>query len=210
MNKKSTSQSAFFNPRMLVVLVFCLAAVFIALLGLGAFSKASAQENAAEEPKAQQVGETTVIPAIHSDLSRPLREQPLIWPAMVDGELPFDLADTDEFIEGCTRGLDPRVMKRLKRGEFSVQSHLDLHGLLKDAAKLELEKFISAARAAGKRCVLVVHGRGLHSKDQVPVLKEALKGWMHTARFSRHVLAFTTARPHDGGAGAVYVLLKKL
>ena len=57
--------------------------------------------------------------------------------------------------------------------------------------------------------MLVVHGRGLHSKDQVPVLKESLKRWMRTDRFARHVLAFSTARPHDGGAGAVYVLLKK-
>jgi DNA-nicking Smr family endonuclease len=57
--------------------------------------------------------------------------------------------------------------------------------------------------------VLVVHGRGLHSKDQVPVLKEALKRWMQTARFARHVLAFTSARPPDGGTGAVYVLLRK-
>ncbi len=65
------------------------------------------------------------------------------------------------------------------------------------------------SRQQGKRCVLVVHGRGLHSKDQVPVLKDALKRWMGTARFARHVLAFATARPHDGGAGAVYVLLKK-
>src|SRR5205807_6996551 len=81
MNKKSTSQSAFFNPRVLVALVFCLAGVSIALIGFGAFSNASAQANAAEvQTQAQQLGQTTVIPAVHSDLSRPLREQPLIWP----------------------------------------------------------------------------------------------------------------------------------
>ncbi len=73
----------------------------------------------------------------------------------------------------------------------------------------ELESFLTRTRQQGKRCVLVVHGRGLHSKDQVPVLKDALKRWMGTARFARLVLAFATARPHDGGAGAVYVLLKK-
>jgi DNA-nicking Smr family endonuclease len=55
----------------------------------------------------------------------------------------------------------------------------------------------------------VVHGRGLHSKDQLPVLKEALRTWLSTARFARHVLAFATARPADGGAGAVYVLLRR-
>ena len=129
--------------------------------------------------------------------------------ALVTGEVPFDIADADEFIEGHARGLDPRVVKRLRRGEFAVQGHVDLHGLLKGEAKSELEGFLSRSRQQGKRCVLVVHGRGLHSKDQVPVLKDALKLWMLTARFSRHVLGFSTARPHDGGLGAIYVLLKR-
>jgi DNA-nicking Smr family endonuclease len=129
--------------------------------------------------------------------------------ALVTGEVPFDIADSDEFIEGHARGLDPRVVKRLRRGEFAIQGHVDLHGMLKEEAKSQLEAFLGKARQQGKRCVLVVHGRGLHSKDQVPVLKEALKRWMHTARFARHVLGFSTARPHDGGAGAIYVLLKR-
>jgi DNA-nicking Smr family endonuclease len=129
--------------------------------------------------------------------------------ALVDGAAPFDLADADEFIEGTTRGLDPRVVRRLRKGELSVQGHIDLHGLSREQARPLLESFLSGARAAGKRCVLVVHGRGLHSKDQMPVLKEALKRWMATARFAQHILAFATARPHDGGAGAVYVLLRK-
>jgi len=129
--------------------------------------------------------------------------------ALVTGEVPFDIADSDEFIEGHARGLDPRVIKRLRRGEFAVQAHVDLHGMLKEEAKAELEAFLAKSRQQGRRCVLVVHGRGLHSKDQVPVLKESLKRWMHTARFARHVLGFSTARPHDGGAGAIYVLLKR-
>ncbi len=129
--------------------------------------------------------------------------------ALVTGVAPFDIADTDEFIEGHVRGLDPHVVRRLKRGELALQAHVDLHGLLKEEAKTELESFLAKSRQQGRRCVLVVHGRGLHSKDQVPVLKEALKRWMRTDRFARHVLAFSTARPHDGGAGAVYVLLKK-
>jgi DNA-nicking Smr family endonuclease len=130
--------------------------------------------------------------------------------ALVTGEAAFDISDTDQFIEGHAHGLDPGVVRKLRRGEFAVQAHLDLHGLLKDEAKVQLEAFLSRERHAGRRCVLVVHGRGLHSKDQVPVLKEALKRWMGTGRFAQHVLAFATARPHDGGAGAVYVLLKKI
>jgi len=130
--------------------------------------------------------------------------------ALVNGATPFDIADSDEFIEGSTRGLDHHVLRRLRRGEFAVQSHVDLHGLTRDEARSRLEAFLAKSRLAGKRCVLVVHGRGLHSKDQVPVLKDALKRWMKTARFADHVLAFATARPHDGGLGAVYVLLRRL
>src|SRR5437899_567673 len=81
MKRKSTSESAFLNLRVLLASVFCLAGVFMALVGFGAFSNASAQAQA-QEPKAQQFGQTTVIPALHSDLSRPLREQPLVWPPM--------------------------------------------------------------------------------------------------------------------------------
>ncbi len=78
MKNKSTSQSAFLNFRVLLGLVLALAALFLALLGFGAFSNASAQANA--KPEAQQFGETTVIRASRSDLSRPLREQPSAWP----------------------------------------------------------------------------------------------------------------------------------
>ena len=130
--------------------------------------------------------------------------------ALVNGVAPFDIADSDEFIEGSARGLDHHVLRRLRRGEFAVQGHVDLHGLTRDEARAELQAFLARSRQGGKRCVLVVHGRGLHSKDQVPVLKDALKRWMSTARFADHVLAFATARPHDGGLGAVYVLLRRL
>jgi DNA-nicking Smr family endonuclease len=130
--------------------------------------------------------------------------------ALVQGERPFDLADSDEFVEGWVSGLDHDIVRRLRRGDYAVQGHLDLHGMTKDAAKVAVEAFLRTSRNAGKRCVLLVHGRGLHSKDQTPVLKEALRTWLVTARFGKHVLAFATARPQDGGSGAAYVLLRKL
>ncbi len=129
--------------------------------------------------------------------------------ALVSGEGSFDVADTDEFIEGRVTGLDPAIVKRLRKGEFAVQGHVDLHGLTRAEARLAVDEFLRAARRAGKRCVLVVHGRGLHSDDQVPVLKEALKTWLAQGRFARHILAFASARPSDGGTGAVYVLLRR-
>ncbi len=129
--------------------------------------------------------------------------------ALVSGDAPFDLADTDEFIEGRVPGLDAGIVRRLRRGEFAVQGHIDLHGMTRDEAKGAVDAFLKKERSAGKRCVLLVHGRGIHSKDQVPILKDALKNWLATARFGRHVLAFATARPLDGGAGALYVLLRR-
>ncbi|HTP49137.1 MAG TPA: Smr/MutS family protein [Anaeromyxobacteraceae bacterium] len=130
--------------------------------------------------------------------------------SLVSGEGPFDIADSDEFIEGSVSGLDPNLVRKLRRGEFSVQGHLDLHGMSRAEARTAANAFLREARRKGKRCVLLVHGRGLHSRDQVPVLKEALRSWLATARFGRHVLAFATARAEDGGAGAVYVLLRRL
>jgi DNA-nicking Smr family endonuclease len=129
--------------------------------------------------------------------------------ALVSGDAPFDLSDSDEYVEGWVSGLDHRIVVKLRRGEFAVQGHLDLHGRTRDEAKREIDAFVRSSRLAGKRCVLVVHGRGLHSKDQVPVLKDAVRGWLATQRFSRHVLAFATARPADGGAGALYLLLRR-
>jgi DNA-nicking Smr family endonuclease len=129
--------------------------------------------------------------------------------AIVSGDAPFDLSDGDEFIEGRAPGVSQDIVRKLRRGEFAVQGHVDLHGLTREEAKGQVEAFLRASRSAGKRCVLVVHGRGLHSKDQLPVLKDALRTWLSTARFSRHVLAFATARPADGGAGAIYVLLRR-
>ena len=129
--------------------------------------------------------------------------------ALVSGEAPFDLSDGDEFIEGRVAGVSHEIVRKLRRGEFAVQGHVDLHGMMRDEAKREVEAFLRSSRNGGKRCVLVVHGRGLHSKDQLPVLKDALRTWLSTARFSRHVLAFATARPVDGGAGAIYVLLRR-
>src|SRR5690606_7306075 len=85
---------------------------------------------------------------------------------LVAGSGPFDLADSDEYIEGAVPGLDKRILRRLRRGDYAVQAHLDLHGLVRSEAKEALSGFIAESRWRGHRCVLVVHGRGLHSKDQ--------------------------------------------
>jgi DNA-nicking Smr family endonuclease len=128
---------------------------------------------------------------------------------LVSGEATFHLSDTDEFMEGAVADVDRRTRLRLRRGDLAVQAHLDLHGQTREEAHAALEAFTKRERALGHRCVLVIHGRGLNSKGQVPVLKEQMGRWLSRGALGKQVLAFCTARPCDGGAGALYVLLRR-
>lgn len=128
---------------------------------------------------------------------------------LVTGAGELDVSDSTEYVEGAVVGLDPRIIRRLRRGEFAYQAYLDLHGMSAAAARPEVEKFVMAALREGHRCLLIIHGRGHNSKDHVPILKERLTGWLARGAIGRSVLAFTSARPSDGGAGAVYVLLRR-
>jgi DNA-nicking Smr family endonuclease len=128
---------------------------------------------------------------------------------LVTGNGVFDISDSSEYVEGAVIGLDPRILRRLRRGEFAYQAMLDLHGMSAAAARGEVERFVLGAIAAGHRGVLIVHGRGRNSKDNVPILKERLKSWLARGRIGRSILAFTSARPTDGGTGALYVLLRR-
>jgi DNA-nicking Smr family endonuclease len=129
--------------------------------------------------------------------------------ALVRGEVRFTLSDTQEFIEGAVADLDRRTRQKLRRGDFSVQAHLDLHGLNREEGHAALDGFVRVQRLAGKRCLLVIHGKGKNSKDGLPVLKEQISRWLTRGALGRSVLAFCTAQPADGGAGAVYVLLRR-
>jgi len=97
------------------------------------------------------------------------------------------------------------VTQRLRAGHWSIQRQLDLHGLRVDEARLALGEFIRTAHKNGVRCVRVVHGKGLGSPGKSPVLKSRVQRWL----VQKHeVLAFVQARPVDGGAGAMLVLLQ--
>ena len=151
-------------------------------------------------------------PAPAGGARAPLSEEAEALAALSDltqGVTRFDVSDTREYVEGAIVGLDPRVLRRLRRGDFAWQDHLDLHGMIAETARVAVDRFLVEAVARGHRCVLIVHGRGHNSKDQTPVLKERLKSWLARGRAARIVLGFTTARPYDGGAGALYVLLRR-
>lgn len=98
----------------------------------------------------------------------------------------------------------PRVLRRLARGEYSVQDEIDLHHANAAAAEQRLRRFIAAARDAGCACVRIVHGKGLNSEDSLPVLKNVVD---RTLRKRSDVLAFHSAPAAQGGTGAVLVLL---
>jgi DNA-nicking Smr family endonuclease len=129
--------------------------------------------------------------------------------ALVKDSSAWDISFSDEYMVGAVPGVGPQIMRRLKRGEFSVQDYVDLHGLKKKEAEEVVQEFIIKSHQRGLRCVLIVHGRGLGSVDHQPAIKKELPVWFRKGMLKRIVLAFVTARPCDGGAGALYVLLKK-
>ena len=103
-------------------------------------------------------------------------------------------------------GVSPQLFRNLQRGRLAVQDEIDLHGLNASEAREYLHEFVGAARLRGLRCVRVVHGKGKRSGQQGPVLKNKVDLWL---RKWSEVLAYCSARPADGGTGAVYVLLRK-
>ena len=99
-----------------------------------------------------------------------------------------------------------RTLRKLRRGGYSVQAEIDLHGMTLEEAKPALSDFINYSASQGKLCVRVVHGKGLGSGDRGPVLKNAVNRWLRTWDC---VLAFVSTPQVDGGTGAVYVLLQR-
>ena len=114
------------------------------------------------------------------------------------------LLDTDDALSFRRPGLGADVTRKLRKGEWSIQGQVDLHGLRREDAREALSHFIKDAHKTGWRCVRVVHGKGLGSPGKTPVLKGKVQSWLIQ---KQEVLAFVQARPAHGGAGALVVLL---
>ena len=125
--------------------------------------------------------------------------------AISDAFDPETLLDTDDALSFRRREIGMDVVRKLRRGVWALQGEIDLHGLRSDAARERLSSFLRESARLGRRCVRIVHGKGLGSPGREPVLKGKVRSWLaqHGA-----VLAFTYARPADGGHGAVIVLLR--
>lgn len=128
---------------------------------------------------------------------------------LVDGKTRLDFSFSDEFVEGRARDCSFQELAKLKNGDFAVQAHCDLHGKNRDEARESVQKFFDDALKSSYRCVVVISGRGLGSPGGKPVLKELLVRWLVQGQLSRYVLAFCSAQAHDGGVGALYVLLRR-
>jgi len=180
---------------------------------------AARQLKAEKELFAHSIGPVKALPARHSpgqnaDISIPqpapipfqqqLDELAVMREAISDEFDGDALLDTDDSLSFRRPGIGLDVVRKLRRGAWRIQGQLDLHGLRRDDARDTLSKFIREAQKTGWRCVRVVHGKGLGSPGKTPILKGRVQSWLIQ---KIEVLAFAQARPAEGGAGALVVLL---
>ncbi len=179
--------------------------------------QAERQRLAQEQLFVRAVGPVRPLPAKHLSKAAQSTERPAPLPVQQQRDEQavmrealsdeFDvetLLDTDEALSFRRPGLGPDVVRKLRRGQWQLQGQLDLHGLRREDARLALAEFIRHAHKSGWRCVRVIHGKGLGSPGKTPVLKNRVHSWLVQ---KKEVLAFAQARPADGGAGALVVLL---
>jgi DNA-nicking Smr family endonuclease len=181
-----------------------------------ASEKAAQQQRSAAEEFRSQVGAVTPL-AIKQRVEHdrpphpPIAKQRIeddakVLIASVSDEFEIDtLLHADAELSFRRPGIGPDVLRRLRRGEWVIQDHLDLHGARVDEARELLAGFLREALRRGLRCVRIVHGKGLGSKDRQPVLKGKARVWLAQRD---EVIAFCQARPAEGGSGALVVLLR--
>jgi DNA-nicking Smr family endonuclease len=137
-------------------------------------------------------------------LQQDLDDQAALLESMSDEFDVSTLLDVDDQLSFRRLGIGTDITRKLRKGEWSLQGQLDLHGLRSDEAREALGQFVRDAKRMGWRCVRVVHGKGLGSPGKEPVLKSKVQRWLVQ---KNEVLAFVQAKPSDGGAGALVVLL---
>ncbi len=103
-------------------------------------------------------------------------------------------------------GVQNNILKKLRRGQYKIEAELDLHGMTVDSAKIALTDFLKQCTTRSQHCVRIIHGKGLGSINKQPILKNKLNQWLQKTDIAQ---AFCSARPADGGTGAIYLLLKR-
>lgn len=136
-------------------------------------------------------------------IPRPIVETPITQDTLSD-HISLEIQEGSEW-SYLRPGIPRQTLRKLRRGHWKIQAELDLHGMTRDQARYALVAFLDECGKYKVRCVCIIHGRGLSSKNQEPVLKSRIGSWL-TQRDD--VLAFCQANPEQGGSGAVLVLLK--
>ena len=132
-------------------------------------------------------------------------ERQALVDSLSDGYISPHDVETGEELLYLRDGQSPSVLSKLRRGFWVVQAQIDLHGLISDEARAYVAAFIADCKKNNIRCVRIVHGKGLGSRNREPVLKHKLRNWLMQ---KDEVIAYAQAKPEDGGSGAVIVLLK--
>lgn len=138
-------------------------------------------------------------------LQRLKDEKQVLVDSLADPLEILDHGETGDELFFARPGVPTAALRKLKRGGWIIQAELDLHGLRSDEARLALSEFLLTCARNDCRCVRIIHGKGLRSKNREPILKHKLRHWLMQRN---DVLAFCQARPADGGSGAAIVLLK--
>lgn len=134
-------------------------------------------------------------------------EKQALIDSLSDNYFPAHEMESGEELLYLREGHSPDILRKLRRGNWVIQAHLDLHGMLVDEARLAIAEFLNQSRKNGLRCVRIVHGKGLGSRNREPVLKNKVRHWLIQRD---EVIAYAQARQVDGGGGAVLVLLKQM
>ncbi|MFM9835688.1 MAG: Smr/MutS family protein [Methylophilaceae bacterium] len=134
-----------------------------------------------------------------------LDEQQALADSLSDNYIPAFEVESGEELLYLREDQTPNILSKLRRGFWVVQAQIDLHGLVSDEARLYVADFLNSCKKRNIRCVRIVHGKGLGSRNREPVLKHKLRSWLMQRD---EVIAYAQAKPEDGGSGAVIVLLK--
>ena len=140
--------------------------------------------------------------------SAPLTQAPS-FKQLLEDNIEFEMEHTHEYLTGQLKGLDAKIFRKLQSGQYSVQGHLDLHGMNTTQAQIAVLDFVRRNFLEGKRCVLLIPGRGRNSPMGQGVLRQEISTWLTQAPLKRIILAFCTAQPKHGGSGAIYLLLRQ-
>ena len=130
-------------------------------------------------------------------------------PPLAEPPAPPPAPSLPEIAHGDVAGLDKRTAQRMRRGQLPIEARIDLHGLTEEDAHRALASFVIGTQGAGRRCVLVVTGKGLRQDGRTGVLRRNVPRWLNEAPNRARILAFCHAQPRDGGEGALYLLLKR-